>query len=673
MQALPADKIVLQSNDGYSQDGLYQFSGRVLMQHENQLLQADGAQFDEKNQRLQANGNVQFQVPGLISRGDGALLQLDEHRGIVNESRYLLEYTGGTGHAKKIEVIGEVAELQGASYTTCPGTQPAWQLAAQSITLDRANNEGIARHVVLQLGQVPVFYVPWASFALQGRKTGFLTPALGYSRIRGADITLPYYLNLAPAQDATLYPRLIENRGPQLGGEYRYLTASSAGQVFSEYLQDDQLYGDNRSLFSFKHRAQPNDHWSYSTQLEQVSDRDYFSDLGSNLSTSSQTQLERNLRTQWRGKNWWASAMLQDYQMLRSHTAPHRRLPQLQYRHQSQHRWLQTELLGEYSYFQHDTLLNGHRLLVEPVLTTGYDSPGAYLQPRLRLRHNRYWLQDQPDDGGTNAVFSLDSGLRFIRHGQRIDQTLEPRLFYTYSPYRDQHLQPIFDTGALDLSFAQLFRDFRYIGGDRIGDENRLSTGLSSSFVRQTDGRQLLRLSLAHARYFADHRTQLPAEEPTLAGDRRIAGEIASEFLPDWSFATTLFQRTTDRHPDKLATRLNYDGDRQGLDLSARYRQNLLKQVGAAGYVELGPHWQLAAKWTYSLQYERSNEAVIGVQYLSCCWRLRTVAQQFIKNAQGETDRSIGVEIELTGLATVGRKTEDRLSREIMGYKSEGF
>jgi hypothetical protein len=36
-------------------------------------------------------------------------------------------------------------------------------------------------------------------------------------------VTLPYYWNIAPNRDATLYPTLMTKRGIDLGGEFRYL------------------------------------------------------------------------------------------------------------------------------------------------------------------------------------------------------------------------------------------------------------------------------------------------------------------------------------------------------------------------------------------------------------------------------------------------------------------
>ena len=62
--------------------------------------------------------------------------------------------------------------------------------------------------------------------------------AAGYRR--GFDFALPYYFNLAPNYDATLTPRIMTDRGLMMGGEFRYLTDSSAGVFDAEYLAHDR-------------------------------------------------------------------------------------------------------------------------------------------------------------------------------------------------------------------------------------------------------------------------------------------------------------------------------------------------------------------------------------------------------------------------------------------------
>jgi LPS-assembly protein len=669
-------ELMLQAREGEARDQHYRFLGDVLVRFEQKMLRADEANYDDQRQQLQAQGRVHFQIPGLIASGDAATLELASHKGSVQQAQYQLSEQGGRGRAEEIRVHGESVDLQGATYTTCPGDKPSWQLSATSINLDRDANEGVARHVTLELAEVPVFYWPYVSFALEGRKSGFLAPSLGYSETNGSDITLPYYLNIAPNRDATLFPRTISERGAQLGAEFRYLNASNGGVAYGEHIVDDQLFGADRSLFSWHHAGEIDDNWTYGSRLEHVSDRQYFADLGTNLAATNQTQLERSAQMRVGAQQWSFEALVQDYQTLGSGQEPHRRLPQLHYQHRWKQAWLQSELRAQYTFFQHEELANGQRLIVEPVFTSGYDSQAGYAKPRLRLRHSQYILEGDGSDNDRNPsvntpVFSVDSGLRFIRFASTYEQTLEPRLFYTHTPYQQQNSLPNFDTGALDFSFSQLFRDYRYNGGDRVGDEERLTLGLSSRFIDSIDGRERLRLSLAHATYLQDQRVRLASENKIEQGDERVAAEVASEFLPNWQVNSSIFHDPSAKRPDKAAIRVNYETNQHGIDVGARYRKDLLKQIGGSAYTSLNGQWRVAAKWLYSLQQERTAEVMLGAEYVSCCWRLRIIAQEYITD-ELHTDRNVGVEIELNGLASVGQKTQPRLSREVMGYRPEG-
>ena len=92
-------------------------------------------------------------------------------------------------------------------------------------------------------------------------------------------------------------------------------------------------------------------------------------------------------------------------------------------------------------------------------------------------------------------------------------QTLEPRLFYTYIPYRNQDQMPIFDTALSDYNYAQLFTENRFSGGDRFGDANQLTVALTTRFLLN-NGTELLRAALGQRYYFADERVGLTPTSP---------------------------------------------------------------------------------------------------------------------------------------------------------------
>jgi LPS-assembly protein len=92
---------------------------------------------------------------------------------------------------------------------------------------------------------------------------------------------------------------------------------------------------------------------------------------------------------------------------------------------------------------------------------------------------------------------SVDGGMFFDRtfnfFGSNFTQTLEPRAFYSYTPFHNQSMIPIYDTRLMDLNMYNIFSENQFMGYDRIQDSNQITTGLTSRFI---DSNSIERLSL---------------------------------------------------------------------------------------------------------------------------------------------------------------------------------
>ena len=128
--------------------------------------------------------------------------------------------------------------------------------------------------------------------------------------------------------------------------------------------------------------------------------------------------------------------------------------------------------------------------------------------------HMREYLLDQHDAALPDTHPELRDSDHERRRGPRLrarparccetplTQTLEPRAFYVYIPYRKQTNAPVFDTALDDFNFSQLFAENRYIGNDRIGDANQLTLALTSRFLDRDTGAERLRLAVGPALLF---------------------------------------------------------------------------------------------------------------------------------------------------------------------------
>ena len=60
-----------------------------------------------------------------------------------------------------------------------------------------------------------------------------------------------------------------------------------------------------------------------------------------------------------------------------------------------------------------------------------------------------------------------------------------------------------------------------------------------------------------------------------------------------------------------------------------------------------------------------------GVEYESCCWGLRLVSRRHISTRDGTRDSSIGLQLVLKGLSSVGTAADKLLERGILGYSAD--
>ena len=127
---------------------------------------------------------------------------------------------------------------------------------ATEINLDIDEGFGRARDVKLEFKGVPILYAPYLTFPIDNqRKSGLLTPQFSERDRTGLDISVPYYLNLAPNYDITLEPRLMSKRGIQLKTEFRYLLPNSNGQLNFDYLPNDSDVKRRRSYLIYDHET----------------------------------------------------------------------------------------------------------------------------------------------------------------------------------------------------------------------------------------------------------------------------------------------------------------------------------------------------------------------------------------------------------------------------------
>ena len=673
-------------------------SGDVRMAQGSRRIAADKVVYDRNTSDLVGTGNIFLANPGVRLIADKVQMNLESDQGSLSDVHYRL--TGkinARGSADQAELVQPtLTRYRDIVYSTCRPGQKAWSLDAAELELDQAEGQGVARDAKLRVRGVPVLYTPYLSFPIDDRrKSGILVPTVGNSDDNGFDVTVPYYWNIAPNMDATISPRYMSKRGLMLGTEFRYLSRRQEVEFYGEVIPEDSQFEDDSTRWAFRadQRGSYGRRWRTAVNYNAVSDEEYLEDFGNQLEVTSLRNIERRGDLNYFGDSWALQARLQDFQTvdadLERSARPYARLPQLRFgmNPYGLESGIELGVGAEYNYFEHDAKVHGHRASMQPYARWPLRRSYGHLIPQLNLYLAGYDLQDQQPDKDKSPSyaipsFNLDAELVFERTIQWFDQdslqTLEPRIFYLYTPFEDQEDIPVFDSAELSFSYYSLFRPNRFSGWDRIGDANQLTLGLTSRTLARETGQELLRASIGQILYFRNRDVQIsgpPEEESTSS----IAGVLSAQLVQDWTGRASFEydpNQDTDRSR-KRALELRYrTTDDRLINLAYRFdlgtsEDTRYEDTDLSFSLPVNRQLQVVGRWNYSLLHSETVEAFAGVEYGQCCWRMRLVGRHLKNKPDSPGNNSLMVQVELAGLGSIGQQVDKLFERGIYGYHAD--
>jgi LPS-assembly protein len=661
-----------------------ELTGDVSVRMGEREMRADHLSYDATTNSVQLEGRVSYTDPSIRVEGDSG--SYGDAGAQFREARFELLQQPGRGTARSVALLPSGAvDLKSVTYTTCPRGAADWLIRAGRITLDTDARRGTGRNARLDFKGVPVLYVPYISFPLSdARQTGFLFPTVGSSSRSGAIVRVPWYWNIAPQQDLTLEPTLYARRGVDVGAEYRLLTASMSGALSVNYLPHDRLANEARSLVRLSDRWQLPRGWRLDVDAADASDAHYFEDFADGSQSSSVIFLARRAALAYRDDVWRLRADLRHFQTLDTQLGPQDRpyaeLPRITAGgHWRAARGLRAGFDSELTGFTRATGVSGWRATLRPEVSYDFARPGWYLRPASAWDLTAYSLRDAApgqDRSPTRSlpIFSIDAGLTFEREaGSRAARriTLQPRLYYLYVPYRDQSSIPVFDTALPDPNIIALFRPNRFIGGDRLSDANEITLGLTTQAFSSRNGQRVLSATLGQSFYLEEPGVTLPGELPDARHRSDLIADIDFRAYKDLSLRYVLAWDPEQASTAKSSVTLQYRrSGQQVVNLSYRFLRGQMEQADASMAWPLGRHWDAYARGVYSLMDRKSIESFAGFQFRGNCWALRFVARRSVSSRTGAADNGFYLQLELTGLSSVGTGADAFLERSIRGYSA---
>lgn len=656
---LQSDKIEL------SEKNVSRFKGNVVIQQKDKRIETEQAEYIKQTEQVEATGNVRFVTPTIQIKSESASFNLKSNQATLQKSEYQSLNSRARGEASKIEMLSpNETKLSDATYTTCDPGNADWLLSASSITLDSNTHQGHASNVVVRFKDVPFFYFPYLRFPLgEDRLSGFLFPYFGHSDEHGSELKIPYYWNIHPQLDATITPHYMSKRGTLLNTEVRYLTQNNQGKLTTEYLNNDKVFQDKRERVEWKHTSTPGLGWQAKAEYNYIADPNHLIDFSNDLNSTSTTYLPRTADITYNSQNWLLGIKAEDHQII-SGAEPYKRLPQITFnsRYPVNNNHVNFAIQSEVVRFDHvdNAKEIGQRIHVKPSVSIPYKSAAGFFEPKVSLQYTQYNLEQTTGEASlsrTIPTMSLNSGLFFERDSQIFNnnyiQTLEPQIFYVYVPYKDQSALPVFDTSKYDFNVNQFFSDYRFNGIDRIGDDNRLTTALTTRFINQSDGKEVFMARVGQIYYFTDRKVQLLSTTAAETGSRsNIIAELKTQ-PGNWTFSSQLEWDPELKVNVNSSNQLGYKYKKFNIDLAHRFQRNTLETREMKMNWKLNSRWKINAAHLYDLREDHVVENLFGIDYESCCWGLRlSTKERYLSSTQ--TDRGIYLELVLKGLGGFG-------------------
>ncbi len=646
----------------------------VELRRADQLLTTELLQYDTQTETITMPGKVFYEDSVMYINGTSAQYSFLDEGGSFLDVDYGLVGSSARGSATEVSVSsGNHSILHSLQFTTCPGETPEWLLKAKELELDFEDGEGTVKNAQLRFFDIPVLYLPYLTFPIDDRrKSGFLYPYISTANDNGFEFSIPYYWNIAPDQDATFTPRYFTERGFMLTGEYRFITPRTVGELDFDYMHDDTKTGDTRFHYRFAHTAQFTPRWSSQFLIDRVSDDQYFQDFSNSLAAASRQYLRSKYGIYGSGRHWQLRTYIDDFQVVDDAVdplnKPYTRLPRVVFDLDQPLGFQGLGLLldAELVYFDRDIGITGTRFDIFPRFEWHIETHWGYMKPSAGYRYTTYDLNrrglpgDESPNRGTE-ILSFDTGVFFERDSKNGNlQTLEPRLFYLYVPYKNQEEFPDFDTAPFTFGFSQLFHYNRYTGADRQSNANQLTLALTTRSINQLNGRELWSLSFGQILYFENQKVLSVDNEPILSENSspfiaefilNLTNRLRARVATQWDWQNSQF--------DVTVIGASYTA-RSGLRLGAeyRYRRGSVDQYDIRYYQPINESWRVMGRVNYSMLDNDLLSAEAGFEYDSCCWALRFVAKRFLRNREGDHRDAIYLQLILKGLGGFGRRTE---------------
>ncbi|TYL47118.1 LPS-assembly protein LptD [Marinomonas sp. IMCC 4694] len=622
------------------------------------------------NEYYRAKGNVALRASNQLVRSSSAYIDNSGNNATqFDNAQFLSHNSGARGEAKLLsQTQSGVVFIEEGFFTTCEPNQESWTLYGSSIKLDTNSGFGTAKHVQIRIAGLPIFYFPWLRFPIDNtRQTGFLFPVLGYSGSDGVSLSAPFYWNIASNYDATFTPQFIQEKGEGIDIEFRHLGP------FGDTVYEQSTFSSNeegeQTLFKLTSDQVFNRHIYAGLTYESNPTETKYPEINS-ISLGEKDHYERSIYVDLNEGNFLNKVTYLTYQTPNAATnQPFEWKPRIDSAYRLANSVVDYSITGQYTDFYDpaEDNFDGRRFVLNQDIAIELSNAWGNFTPGVLAQYRDYDLNHYTGSSASSASLEhisayIDSSIvleRSITTNRRLwRQTLEPRLNYLNSPYKNQNAIPNFDASNTTLTYSQAFSHKRFNGNDRIGDTQQLTFGLESRLYDENNSEKWA--------FKAGQIFYLEDRYVSISGNSNDSSPVDSSKHSDLLTSATY---SGDRY--SLTSNVNYDPDSDAINLtqivaslepvddvkinvSYLYSVDDAEQASLGSVLPLSQNWSMFTQYTYDFLRQDSIKEIAGLGYENCCIKVSLSYQDWL-NDDKKFDRGVFLQFTLRGLSSAGR------------------
>ena len=495
---LDADMMDIKSN------GAMYLNGDVFIGLNEGRINADSATYLQKLNTVEdiKNGSIYHLdnyfnfMAGSFEKQSGQL-NLDNGETFLRERNLLIGYESLTGN------LGKNLTFKKATMTSCNNDTQGWEIEAESINIDENSDRGHIKDMKLKIFNKRILALPYLPFpATTKRLSGFLEPELNFTS-DGLDLFLPYFWVISDRSDMTIAPRILNDRGAGIEGNYRYLTNTKSENYLDviffptdkQYKKDFTSKEDQRWAFRLKEKRQ---FLNFTTYIDwsKSSDSMMLLDLPSsitNIADQRDHYLNQTFSMNLFSKNLSVSLTRDGYQSLNpfiNNGLVKKPGIQIEYLNNGSKFSFFSNL--DYSNFDIDKTINqflssnsipetGKRSMAEIGAEVLYDLKYFNIAINGSTLHKKYNLDEKNSKSISSSIPSVKINISTILKKLSVSgiSLIKPEFVFQKTNYKDQSLDPIFDLHQRNSGNLNILRNEYFFGKDRVPDTEFLAAKLN--------------------------------------------------------------------------------------------------------------------------------------------------------------------------------------------------